>query len=167
MSRLGCQKGTVKVKVIALLATLGIVFTGLPPLNAAPRGNLQQNLLGASPLLDERALAALERNPNKFGLPTELLSLDIRQLRRELRARQDVRTLRWLDIITAKTADERHRRIRQLPVTIVASEPTDGRVGLVKAFVAGGKSRIEMFFPQAPISFALGVPGDAAVPWAI
>jgi hypothetical protein len=59
------------------------------------------------------------------------------------------RLSRWVEILAAKTPAERHAAIRRLPVIITESVPTDGRGGVVKRYVAGGKARLEMFVPIA------------------
>jgi hypothetical protein len=58
-------------------------------------------------------------------------------------------TLTWLRLATASTAAERHDLIRQLPVTIMISAPTDGRAGIVENFVVRGKTRFSLFIPNA------------------
>ena len=57
------------------------------------------------------------------------------------------RALQRLEIATAKTPSERHKLIRQLPVSIVRSAATDGRAGIMKNFVARGKTRLSWFTP--------------------
>lgn len=61
------------------------------------------------------------------------------------------RTLLLLDIATAKTAAERSAKIRQLPVRIVTSAPTDGRKGTVRSFIVGGKVRLQRFLPDVQV----------------
>jgi hypothetical protein len=63
----------------------------------------------------------------------------------------------WLDIASAQTHQERHARIRQLPVTVRTSQASeDGRV--VKEFVMEGKTRLQVSFAVAPSHSALSGP---------
>jgi hypothetical protein len=63
-------------------------------------------------------------------------------------ARWGERTLNRLKIVSSKSVAERHERIRQLPVSIVVTLSTDGRVGKVKNYIAGGKTRFRVFVPE-------------------
>lgn len=70
------------------------------------------------------------------------------------------RLLLWLDIASAKTAVERREKIRQLPVTVVTSASTDGRDGIVRSFVSGGKTRVKVFVPAVAAPAIEGAAGE-------
>jgi hypothetical protein len=58
----------------------------------------------------------------------------------------------WIPIVSAKTNAERHTAVQKLPVNVLQSKPGDGRHGIFKTFVAGGKPRIQRFVPSVAIS---------------
>jgi hypothetical protein len=63
-------------------------------------------------------------------------------------ASQARRVLIWYEILTARNAEERHRSVRKLPVTIVRSSSDEGRV---VDFVVGGERRIRWYPDARPI----------------
>lgn len=155
-------------KLAALAAVLGVVSTGTPSLFAAAASEGTKVESPAAPpwfvqvlngkgevvVFDKAALGV--RSP--VAASTAELPGPIDQLRQELQERQKsanpkaagvaTRLLRWLDIAGAKTASERHEKIRKLPVTITTSPATDGRDGIVKNYVANGKTRMRRFIPS-------------------
>jgi hypothetical protein len=54
------------------------------------------------------------------------------------------RLLQWHDVLTAKTAADRHAAIKRLPVTVSRSVSDDG---VTVDFVSDGKSRVRLFEP--------------------
>jgi len=63
-------------------------------------------------------------------------------------AQRGTRFLTWLDIASAKTPQERHEKIRRLPVSVIESKTSDGRIQ--KDFVIRGKVTRRVFAPAVP-----------------
>jgi hypothetical protein len=53
-----------------------------------------------------------------------------------------------LEVYAARTAADRHERIRRLPVTVTTSEPRDGRKGVIRNYIVRGKVRVMRFVPD-------------------
>ena len=173
-------------RVIAIAVTLAIASSGTSPILAASLSNGRPPTAVGSEwsmqLLDTRGETRDVSKIKQAG--SQLLSsasqpgLTIDQMREQALAMQASpnprvaakakHLLSWIDILSAKTASERHRRIRQLPVQIVETAATDGRNGAVKSFVAGGKTRIRIFVPAlttAPFDSARFEPPSGAGPF--
>lgn len=166
-------------KVVALAAVVGVMSTGTPSLSAsAAAASATKAESSGSPdwflqvLNGKGELVNIQKEvPKSLAAPTppQLLN-DTAQVRRELLANQTsgspktaeraTRLLRLLDIATAKTASERHEKIRKLPVTITMFPAADGRNGIVKNFVVGGKTRMRRFIPSVPTHTSTTAPED-------
>ncbi len=155
----------VRTRLVVLVAILAVASAGMPPLVAATSEGARlrhlgwekfaavDNNQGVTPNLDK--VQVLE---GEHWVPsTPLSSALVEQMRQHLLAGQKSadpkiavtakRALQWLDIASATTASERHDRIRQLPVTVARSAASDGRIGTVTSYVAGGKTRLKIFTP--------------------
>jgi hypothetical protein len=62
---------------------------------------------------------------------------------------QGERLAPWVGILQAKNPTERYAAVSRLSVTIVESIPGDGRRGVLKTYIAGGKARLQRFIPVA------------------
>lgn len=154
------------VRLVALAAVLGVVSTGIPSLHEAALeasdGKKPATAWFLQALNDQGGVVDFERTiltaKSQKAPVSPQLPGDISQLRQELQARKmsanpktaerATRLLRWLDIAGANTAAERHEKIRNLPVTITTSPATDGRNGVVRNYIAGGKIRMRRFIPS-------------------
>lgn len=154
-------------RIIAIVAVLGITFTGMPPLLGAERkgrlddqGALTQFLevlnrqggLSGKNIAD--VVAGRPRTPGRVVTMADIQRFREKLLSDQANADPTVvqrarRALMWLRLATATTAADRHDLIRQLPVTITVSAPTDGRAGFVENFVVRGKTRFRLFIPNA------------------
>jgi len=177
-------------RVITWVAVAGIVFTGMPPLSAASDRSRAGNERFASSdwfvqILSENGepvdISKAGRDVQHLGqmrvpeLPGDPAQLSAQLLTDRVTAKPRVavratRMLHLLDILVAKTASERHERVRRLRVTIVTSAPADGRNGVLKSYIVSGKTRIRRFVPaaHAPVLATSGTldeerrPGPAA-----
>lgn len=156
------SRRTVLEKFVSLAAVLAFVSAGAPPL-----------LAGDSPTQSSQAGLGRTQRFAVTGITMGLIegtraekqgaapgSAGVEHIRTILRGRQKSvhprlaaitgRLELWLDIMDARTPEEQHDRIRRLPVEIVTSAPEDGRAGVVKSFIARGKTRFRVFFPATP-----------------
>ena len=153
--------------LVALTAVFGIASTGVPtPSVAVPPGRQDGSTVVRT--LPAALLQLRLNKPEPNGvIPTTVTTRnDIEYIRQQLLTTQNgadsrittkaARLLLWLDIASARSDSERHDLIRRLPVSITESAPTDGRLGTVKEFVAGGKVRVSLFTPATfpPVSVA-------------
>lgn len=159
-------------RVGALLTMLGVASAGTPSLLAARSADRVEVEAPAIPTWSLRVLdgkgnavdfeKAIRLAKTPRAVTTADLPGDISQLREKLGAwersgnpkiaERATRLLRWLDIRSARSPSERHDKIRKLPVTITTTPARDGRDGLVKGYVAGGKLRMQWFVPSAALS---------------
>ena len=117
----------------------GRIFAGraLPGISA----NLSQARQAVA--TQREALASLLRQPRFAGTKGDRL--------RRVMARLD-KASRYVEIAYS-TGEERHRLIRQLPVTITATNAVaDGRLGSYREYVAKGKVRVRVFVPDAGLA---------------
>lgn len=138
----------------AISAVVGLLWASTSPLAAAGRPALAFSAVGQTGVRADG-----RRVSSKSGFEELLPGLDMKKVRAELetdrvaggtKASRASRLLMWLDIAEARTPTERHEMIRRLPVTVVESAATDGRVGTVKKYVMKGKTRLALFVPANP-----------------
>lgn len=139
---------TVRRPVVAILTAVGIAFSGMP-ITAAAAAIRERHGLPALVAGDQQAF--LQSIP-RVSLPVDLdhaRAVLVRSTRSShpLLAARATRALLWLDILTAKSAAERHEMIRRLPVTILRERATSGPAGTTVSYVAGGKTRFQRFIP--------------------
>jgi hypothetical protein len=124
----------------ALSVVTGVVLNGMPPLVAqATQSRAQQGL----------AVPASNRPTPDFKLVRQRM-LGLQNSNVTQVADLAKKSLLLLDVAEAKTASERHKAIRRLPVSITVAPDRDRPGRAVKSFVAGGKTRVQLVIQERP-----------------
>ncbi len=102
----------------------------------------------------ERLAAAVKAGSGVEGLV--VMKQELSALRANLKALPDAKRsqsvedlLLRLDVALATTPQERHEAVRRLPLVITSEPARDGRNGLIRRYLAGGKTRIDGFIHAA------------------
>lgn len=151
---------------VAVVAGLALVMNNIPIFAASLEGRTKATAPPTSPT--RGSLERLDSNGRVIPMPAEALTrksatkrttavpVSVEEMRRQVfnlkmngvaTDKQIAQLELWIDIAAAKTRAERHEKILKLPVKIVVSSPTDGRVGVIKSFVAGGRTHARLFIP--------------------
>ena len=164
------SRPTFRKKVVALIAIASVSSAGMPSVLAASwdASRRSETASGWSVEFPERV--GSRTKTDREGSPRVQLrelgtgDLDVDEAKRQIRAMNNTgdqkviaraaRLKLLLDIASATTSADTHKLVAQLPVQIVRSAPTDGRSGVVKSFISGGKTRARLFVP-APVDITV------------
>lgn len=157
----------VRKPLVGLVTAVALATAGSPlsAMAAAGQASEQRRPDSQQASVSTARSERLSLDVNRLSTALGGLPVDIEKMRKELvgRARARVKTpedemlarraehaLGFLDILTAKSASERHTKIRRLPVQITRSASTKGPSGTVQTFSVDGKPTLEIFIPSTP-----------------
>lgn len=154
-------------RLVAVACAVGVGFGGAPALAAGQVSVSRRDGSGMIEFAYAQRQEQLRRGgffqaADMEGRAEEIKSmmLAFKKPQREGPERM-ARMLVRLELLAAKTHSERRSLIRRLPVEVVTSAAADGRAGVTKSYLVGGKVRLQTYVPAASHGVSSGPSGDA------